>query len=394
MKALDALRQAQLELDSQSVIAALDHVFAEWRAPDSPWRERLARELELYSERVLEFAIIEGLRDWTAARLRALRSRDIDGPHRVPGVTAVWLGGCIPAGCFSALALPLLAGSAVYAKPASADQVSPRLFLESLRAADVKVAAALAIGHDAGALRAADAVVAYGRDESVATIRAQVPAERIFVGHGHKLSVAAIGGECRLDEAALSAAVDAAIYDGRGCLSPAYVLVDDNPRGRARELASLLSQELDRLRTELPRGSVSAAEHVSLRELRGRWSLREHATVWLTDDESDWAVMLDAVGGHPPPGLLRHVPVIAIDGLDGLASWCKPLAPHLSSLGHSGWGAKSIELPEIVLGAGGSRVCPLGRMQLPPIDWRHDGMSPLRPLLRWVDVEENDPTGR
>jgi hypothetical protein len=36
---------------------------------------------------------------------------------------------------------------------------------------------------------------------------------------------------------------------------------------------------------------------------------------------------------------------------------------------------------------GGSRVCPLGAMQLPPLAWRRDGQEPIRSLLRWVDVE-------
>jgi hypothetical protein len=26
-------------------------------------------------------------------------------------------------------------------------------------------------------------------------------------------------------------------------------------------------------------------------------------------------------------------------------------------------------------------------MQLPPLDWNHDGQPPLRPLLRWLDQE-------
>jgi hypothetical protein len=33
-------------------------------------------------------------------------------------------------------------------------------------------------------------------------------------------------------------------------------------------------------------------------------------------------------------------------------------------------------------------------MQLPPLDWHHDGASPIRPLLRTIDVEtkgDRDP---
>ena len=33
------------------------------------------------------------------------------------------------------------------------------------------------------------------------------------------------------------------------------------------------------------------------------------------------------------------------------------------------------------------RLCPLGRMQVPPLTWRHDGRPPLGDLVTWVDFE-------
>jgi glycosyltransferase involved in cell wall biosynthesis len=36
---------------------------------------------------------------------------------------------------------------------------------------------------------------------------------------------------------------------------------------------------------------------------------------------------------------------------------------------------------------GVSRVCPLGRMQEPPLTWRHDGRPALGDLVTWTDWE-------
>jgi hypothetical protein len=36
---------------------------------------------------------------------------------------------------------------------------------------------------------------------------------------------------------------------------------------------------------------------------------------------------------------------------------------------------------------GVTRVCPLGRMQNPPLTWRHDGRPPLGDLVVWTNWE-------
>ena len=102
-------------------------------------------------------------------------------------------------------------------------------------------------------------------------------------------------------------------------------------------------------------------------------------------------VILSRFEGHPPvPGTLRSVPVVPVDGVDGLAAWCASLRPHLSCLGQAGWGDRLPRVVQAALDGGGSRVCRLGKMQLPPLGWRHDGLGPIRPLLRELDVEEED----
>lgn len=388
MTPLETLRRAARELHPERSIDALARLFEAWSCARSPWRERLRREHGVYSPEVLERGVVEGLAHWGRDALVALREREVPPLSRPPGVTAVWLAGSIPTASFAALGLPLLAGSAVYAKPAAADPLSPSLFAESLRAIDAGVGRALQLGDDVAVLGAADAVVVHGRDETVAELRERVPVGRPFLGYGHKLSAGAVGSEAPLDCAAARLALELALYDGRGCLSPAQVLVEDEPPGRARALADALAAELERLARELPRGPLSDAERAWLHDVRGACAAREDAELVLSPGSTEWTVAVGRFeGGAPFHGQLRCVPLIPVRGLDEIAIRLAALAPHLSCVGHIGFGRRDRDLAQRVLEAGGSRLCPLGRMQLPPLGWHHDGGEPLRPLLGLLDVE-------
>jgi hypothetical protein len=390
---VEALREARSSLEPSRVIGALDRALLSWRDPHSPFREQLRREHPVFSAPVLDLGCDLGLRDWTRLRLEELRAREVPAACRVPELAAVWLAGSIPGSAFAALLHPLLAGSAVYAKPSSGDPVSPRLFLAALQAADPEVGRALCVGEDDEVLSHADAVVVHGRDETVAQLRARVPVDRIFVGHGHRLSVAAVGAEVEVEKAAERVGLDIALYDGRGCLSPATVLVEEVPRGRARAFARALATELERLSLRLPRGKLDASEEIWVHDLRAGAAVSADRELFASKGSTEWTVILEPPECRPPPGMLRAVSVVPVADVDTLSVWCRGLAPHLSSLGQAGWGNRASLLSGVAARAGGSRVCPLGRMQLPPIDWNHDGIGPLSALVRRLDLEDEEDAG-
>lgn len=372
-------------------IERIDRALALWRDPDSPWRRRLAEQHGGYSPQVIDLGVTRGLAHWTRDVLAALRARELAQPCRVPSTTAVWLAGSVPTATFAALLLPVLAGSEVRAKPASADAVTPSLLAGSLAEAGLPDAIEIAGGEQA--LRDVDCVVAYGRDETVELIRRRLPPHTIFVGYGHKLSVAAIGAHARPERAAGELALDLALWDGRGCLSPAYVLVQDAPAGRAEALAAALADALERCERELPRAKLDPAEEAGIREWRAAVALEPDGRLWMPESTA-WTVALERRSSLPSPGALRFARVVPFGDLDELAERCLGLSPHLSCVGQSGFGERVAQLEAIAASAGASRVCPLGRMQLPPIDWNHDGLSPLRPMLRLTDVERDESRGR
>jgi hypothetical protein len=349
---------------SERIIGALAAAFSAWGGDDPRWRKRLASALPVHSPEVVERGIRCALEHWTEDALRELFERE---GGRAPERAVVWLADTPPPGAFAALALPLLAGCAVRAKPASADPASPALFFESLREADAGVP--LALDADLRAIDEADALVVYGSDATVAELRGRA-GNRLFVGYGHKLSAAAVGRAANVADCARRLALDACLWDGRGCLSPAWIFVEG--RERAEDLGRALASELERARRELPRGILSQAEEVGLHERRAREALAADQ-VWLSRGGTDWGVFL----GGTAPGTLRNLPVVAVDSIDELAERCAALAPHLSSLGHEGFG--DADLRAVAARGGGSRVCPPGSMQLPPLDWAHDGVDALQP---------------
>ncbi|MCP4006207.1 MAG: hypothetical protein GY725_18645 [bacterium] len=381
MSSFDALRQAPRSLTPERTASALDRALRAWEASDSIWCARLAQEHSLYSNEVIRTGILRGVENWTREALLELHAREVSASSRIPELTAVCLAGSIPTASFLGLLLPLLAGSSVYAKAASADPVSPRLFAESLREADPALGACIEVGDDASLLTEADAIIAYGSDETIRELRRKALPGQVFVGYGHKVSLASIGPEADLARAARDLALDVALWDGRGCLSPAWALVDESTPGRTRAFSLALAEELARMAEELPRGPLSMAEEMRVHELRASAATRAGVRVEMSKDSTDWTVLVETSAQQPAPGVHRLLPVIPVEGLQGLSNWCARLTPHLSSLGQSGWGDREPELLDRARDFGISRVCSLGHLQLPRLDWQHDGMDPIRPLL-------------
>jgi hypothetical protein len=395
MSELETLRQAARALEPARVVDALADVLEAWRVSGSLWRARLRREHPTFSPEVIELGTVRGLEGWTRDVLVRLREAELPERWLGPELTAVWLAGSIPTASFGSILLPLLAGSAVWVKPTKADLVSPRLFRDSLRAVDAELARAVVLGDGADVLTCADAVVVHGSDETLTELRGRVPPHVPFLGYGHTLSVAAVGAMAELEPAAEALGLDTALWDGRGCLSPAFAFVEDRPAGRAAAFAATLARVLERLETELPRGHLEPDEQMRLHELRSALAMREGVELWSSRGSLAWTVVLARFDRFPPvPGTLRSLPVVPVESDAALGDWLASFRPHLSCVGQAGFEDRLEWLAAAALRGGGSRLCPIGTMQLPPLDWHHDGASPIRPLLRTIDVEtkgDRDP---
>lgn len=303
-------------------------------------------------------AELEAWRDGSAwRRLRATLPAG-GAPSQWPRTVLLVAPSTLPAGTMRQVLLARALGARVLLKPATGQEA----LAEALAAADPAVEPRPFAAGDEAALGAAvaeaEAVVVLGRDATVEAVRRRVPRGTAFVGHGHRLSVAWLE---RADDAALEGlARDLCAWDQAGCLSPQVAWVRDDPERVADRLADLLR----RVEADRPMAVPDAVAHGraavrALADATGR--SRETATALL-------AAVPDPSFRTSPGGRTLWI----LPARDG--AWAEA-GRWLASIGYAG-------PPERAPAPEGVRVCPVGRMQRPPLDAIHDGGPDLRPLLR------------
>lgn len=213
----------------------------------------------------------------------------------------------------------------------------------------------------------ADAVLGFGSDRAMAELSAHLPPGLPRSLHGHKVSFALVEGHGEALAQAL--ALDAALYDGQGCMSPAAVLCT----GDAQALAQGLHRALQALHTALPRGPLPPELGHEWRRRRGLalalgalYEGDEHAVAVLPPEHLGAASLPRFLVVHPVergalPALLRGLP--------------------LSTL------ATDLEDPHALSALGFTRVCRPGFMQRPPFPRPHDGVDVLHTLCKEVSRE-------
>ena len=129
------------------------------------------------------------------------------------------------------------------------------------------------------ALQRAEAVVVYGGDEVVTSLRARTPVTTRFVSYHHRLSAGLVGREALTEERAPHVARMAAravsMFDQRGCVSPHVIYVEEGGAVDPAEWAALLASAMADLEVEIPGGLLTAPEASAVHQMRGSAELRE-----------------------------------------------------------------------------------------------------------------------
>jgi len=413
-RTLEGLRTAGRALrrrPAAEVLRVVGGVLDAWSDPGSDARRALAAlhpPASGLSPETVEAGLDLALAGWDADALRELVACELGSVEALqgacgPSVVAMVHGGVIPMPTLLDLLLPLLLRSPVLSKPAARDPVTPRLVMESLAEADPELAACVALADfrrdDAAALAAlcdADRVVVTGSDTAVDAVAARVPPERL-VAHGHGLSVAVLGSDAEdLDEAAQRLAVDVALWDQLGCLSPIAVYVldagDAVPRvrpavrrtrgARVDAFAAALAEALGRRERDWPRGEIDPASAAQVAAERAAAEMRAAAGAPVAlhaGPGTSWTVVREADAAPRPAPLHRFVRVHPVPDLAALDDALAPLARHLTGVATWGLGDGATDLETRLRALGASRVAPFGTLQAPPLAWRRGGHPLLQP---------------
>lgn len=328
-----------------------------------------------------------------------------------PEITTHVFSGNVPGLAAQSLVMALLLKSASFGKLASGEPLFATLFARSLIALEPRLADCFAVTWwpggealetQAAAFSRSDAVIAYGSEAAVSTIQRQVPGAARFLGYGHRLSFGLIGREAltssrQAQRLAARAAYDVAKFDQQGCVSPHLFYVEEGGETTPREWAALLAGELERLRGNMPRGTLTAAESASVAAFQRNAEFRssldpDRVTLFTASVPREGAtVVFDADPVFAPTCLNRTVAVKPIAGAGEVIALLQPVRAFLQTAALALTPERCDALADALGAAGVTRICPVGKMPDPDPAWHHDGRFNLLDLVRFTDREEGYP---
>ena len=356
--------------------------------------EQRARALAIAAEpfrALLGPTTAEDLSAWLQAELGSGAALDRwvgHGPGQAkalaPGLILHVVSGNTPHAALQSLIGGLLLGSRNAVKLPQAGLVEVDEFVSRLPEALRRLVETSAV-LPAAWLAAADAVIVYGSDETVADLRARTPSGKIFIGHGHKASLGIVWADPGFVSCP-GAARDASLFDQQGCLSPQVFYVRETNPGFARAYAERLASAMDRFNRSHPRGPLGVEEKAEIANLRAAYRFRAagdlRVALWEGGGHMDWTVVYEEDAWFPAAPLNRVVFVKPLP--ENFADAIGPAAAHIGAVGLF---PCTEELADRFMELHPSRFCPIGRMQDPPWTWHNGGVPRLASLVKWVDFE-------
>lgn len=297
-----------------------------------------------------------------------------------PAQTLHIVSGNTPHAALQSLTRGLLLGGLHRVKVSAGIQEEIRVFLARLPkqlTADV----VFSLERRSDWLEAADCVVVFGSDETLAAVQSALRPGQRLIAHGHKEGYQFVTGAW--DAAlVLEAANDVCDFDQMGCLSPVACFVERD----VERFAQLLADVLEEMERRNPRGKLSAEDSAQISLARNEFVFHQRSSgnchVWMSKQSTAWTVVADWSAEFPSSPLHRFILVKPLP-----ADLGKYFEKHRRHLSTAGTNSEEKEFVSSLFSTGFQRVCPLGRMQEPPVLWHHDGYAPLASRVTWVDWE-------
>jgi hypothetical protein len=214
------------------------------------------------------------------------------------------------------------------------------------------------------------------------------------LGFGRRVSLAVVAREATNEAEDIAAAIarDVSLYDQHGCLSPQVVYVERGGAASPTEVAESIGKAIIGVTRELPRGTLTSAEHVAIRGFREGAEWRavagEDTRIFGDSSATGPTVLYEADPTFQPTCLNRTLRVKPLSRLEDLPAHLGSWAGLVEAVGAAGPQPRIQALALALAGcSSASRICPLGQMQAPPLGWHHGGLPRLGSLLRWIDIE-------
>jgi hypothetical protein len=429
-EACQTLKRNRARFLEERTTERIIHILAEnarrWMDPGDPFRQLALAQgpAEMgCSTATLEHGIDDFFSEMTRENLEALVVQELGHHHRLdkpvsspeerethraslargPELLVHIASGNIPAPAWTSIALGLLARSAQLMKCATNATLLPRLYAHSLYDAEPKLGACLEIACWPGGraeleevlFAQADCVTATGSDETLASIRRRLPIRCRFVGYGHRVSFGYISHKALSHESINGvverAATDVIAWNQLGCLSPHVFYVQDGSEHMGEKFAEKLATELAGREAIEPRGQIPIQAAAAIASRRAFYEVRAahspETRHWFSPESTAWSVVYEADPQFQKSCLHRFIYVKGVPDLAEALKGAELVREYISTVGLGATADESKELAPQLARWGVPRICPLGRMQHPPLGWRHDGRPPLADLITWTDWE-------
>lgn len=341
-----------------------------------------------------------GFEPWTGEALERLHTEELGGAMtRAIGAdySAVLLGGSIPMPSVLSIALPLAIGSPVLCKPASRDRITPHVVHETLREIDPLLADCVAIApfdaqndEASRTFFSAPCISATGADETITAIERWLAPHQRRVFYRHRVSIAVVDLANVTSEDVGALALDIALWDQLGCLSPIVFYCVGGSEGEDEAFASALAEQLEQLEAELPRGAIDASAAALLANERSDAEMRAafgEGVALYASSGTQWTVVLERANEARPAPLHRFIRLIPLPDLAALDRALAGLFPHLAGVAVAGFRDDREAVTALSLAHGASRVCAPGTLQTPPLDWKRDNQPLLLGMTSLANVE-------
>ena len=243
----------------------------------------------------------------------------------------------------------------------------------------------------------ADVVLAYGDNNTLATIGERVPITTRYLTYGHKISFGMIS-RTTLDKRKVSsiahrAAYDIVRYDQQGCYSPQVFFIERGGAVSPRDFCGYLAYELACFERKYPRRPLTIGESNDVAGWRHREEIKaysepEHEIT--SDAAGAWTVVYtESEDKISPSGLNRTIKIVAIESLTDVASRIAPYKAFLQSVGIAAPPEELYRLADKLGNVGVTRISALGHMTAPEAGWHHDGRFNLADLITMTEIERS-----
>jgi hypothetical protein len=206
-----------------------------------------------------------------------------------------------------------------------------------------------------------DRLIAFGSDETIATISRDISPDVTFEGHGHGFGIVVLDAVASRD-IATAVAEDIAWYEQLGCLSPQCVFVHG---AAATGFCTELHTALNAVNARWPAPRPDRERAFAIRAWLG--SVGTQAVKVLRSD-SNVVMALDQTALTASPGH-RTIAVSPFSAKDDLERVLRPCGQHITTVATN----EPSLLPDVL---GSARIVEPGRMQIPPFDGWEDPRPP------------------